>query len=101
MPVDMKKFEEGTEPKGGKRIASARPKVREFMEENCDTGYTTKEVADETGVLKATVNGALRHFAEKGMIERRTVEGLIYNRWIGDEEPADPEDDSEDDPEDD
>lgn len=85
MPIPLDEFEQGEEPTGERR-SSVTPSVIEFMKTNAETAYTTKEVATAVDANGATVNHVLRRLTEKGSVERKVVNGLIYCRWLGGEE---------------
>ena len=82
MPIDIETFNKGTKP-ADERQSSVTPAVETFLKEHTDEAFTTAEIAGATGANKATVNHVVRKFAEKKLLERKQVEGKIYNRWIG------------------
>jgi len=83
MPIDVDKFDnEGTEPVR-KEGSSVRPDVEEFLQSHEGEAFSTKEIAAEVGQNKSTVNQVLRKMAKEGLTERKSVDGLIYNRWVG------------------
>jgi len=95
MPIDVKDFEEkGTEP-AGKQSGQVRPQVEKFLAENDGQAYTTREIADATGANKATVNHTVRKLQEEEKVERKTVDGHIYNRWVGGELTEEDEEEEE------
>jgi predicted transcriptional regulator len=88
MPITKKDFEKGSPPETV-RSSSVRPAVEDFMKSNRETAYSTKEIAEALKANKATVNHTCRKLEEEAKVERRVVEGVIFNRWIAvDEEVA-------------
>lgn len=82
-PVDIEKFEaEGEEP-SGIRQSDVQDAVVSFLSSNPETAYSTSDIADATGQKKQTVNHVVRRLQKKGDVERKRVEGTIYNRWTG------------------
>jgi len=83
MPIEVDVFnEQGEEPT--RRVGSStRPLVEEFMQNNTGQAFTTAEVAAETGLNKSTVNQVLRKMNKEGLTDRKQVDNLIYNVYIG------------------
>lgn len=86
-PVDLERFEQGEVP-SGVRQSTVTPAVKEFLSENSDQAWTTKEIADAIDANRATVNHVVRKLSEKGAVERRMVDGKIHNLWTGEPEPV-------------
>ena len=83
MPIDVDKFDtDGTEPVR-KEGSSVKPDVEEFLQSNPGQAFSTKEIAAEIGQNKSTINQVLRKMAKDGATERKSVDGIIYNRWLG------------------
>ncbi len=82
MPIDLNQFEEGSAP-DAERGSSVRPQVEKFLQENKGTAYTTREIADQIEANRATVNHTVRKLTEEGLVDRKKVNGLIYNVWVG------------------
>jgi len=81
MPISIEEFEKGTEPSSGKG-SSVRPVVEQFLKDNAGSAYTTREIAEATGLNRASVHHTVIKLAEEGLIGRRQVDGLNYNAWI-------------------
>ncbi len=65
--------------------------VIEFLHTDSDSAYSTAEISESTGQKKQTVNHVVRRLLKNGQIERKRVDGTIYNRWIGGEPGEDAE----------
>ena len=90
MPITATKLEEeGTEISSIKR-EGVTAGVESFLRENADQAYSTKEIHEATGHNRATVNQVCLKLAKAEKTERKSVDGTVYNRWIGGE--AEPED---------
>jgi len=85
MPIDVDEFnEKGQEPQ--RRVGSSvRPDVEEFLQNNKGTAYTTAEVAAEVDHNKSTVNQVLRKMHKEGLTDRKQVDNIIFNTYIGEE----------------
>jgi predicted transcriptional regulator len=83
-PIELGEFEKGKEPDAVKG-STVKPAVEKFLAENSDNAYTTREISEAIDANKATVNHTVRKLVEEGKVERRSVSGLIYNRWCGGE----------------
>jgi len=104
MPIDKKTFGEGTEPTG-RKTGHVKERVSDFLYGNKKNAYTVAEIAEEIShpeddpdweVAKPSVNGTVRKLEEDGLVERKLVDGLIYNMWIGPKpEPKEEEDEEE------
>jgi len=84
VPIYWEDFEKGTAPEA-ERASSVRPAVEKFLQENSDMAYTTREIAESIDANRATVNHTVRKLTEEGLVERKKVNGLIYNKWVGTE----------------
>ena len=84
-PIEIEEFESKGKTPEGKQAGQVKPAVEKFLAENDDKAYTTREIAEQTGANKATVNHTVRKLVEAGKVERKEVTGLIYNRWVGGE----------------
>jgi predicted transcriptional regulator len=83
MPIDVEQFEKNGQEPSRREGSSVRPDVETFLQSNKESAYSTKEIAVEVGQNKSTVNQVLRKMAKDGLTERKQVDGVIYNRWIG------------------
>ena len=65
----------------GEQTGSVRQKVEDFLRENAGKAWSTKEIAEELDLVRATVNQSCLKLAEKGRTRRMSVDGTIYNCW--------------------
>jgi len=85
-PIDVKDFEAKGETPKGRQAGQVRPQVEKYLYDNRKQAFTVREISEAIpGGVRATVNHTVRKLAEKGNVERKEVDGLIYNRWVGGE----------------
>lgn len=90
MPITAGDFaDKGTEISEVKRT-NVTSGVEDFLRENADQAYSTKDVHEATEFNRATVNQVLLKLAKAEKTERKSVDGTIYNRWIGGEKEEEP-----------
>lgn len=95
-PIEVKVFEEKGEVPKGRVAGQVRPKVEKYLYDNKAQAFTVREIAEAIpDGVRATVNHTVRKLAEKGLVERKEVDGLIYNRWVGGEPNLRPDEDDE------
>jgi predicted transcriptional regulator len=94
-PIDVKTFEAKGETPSGRKAGQTRPQIEKFLYDNKNQAFTTREIAEKVGGVKATVNHTVRKLTESGKVERKEVDGLIYNRWVSGEPNLTPDDEDE------
>lgn len=77
----MEKFSTGAVPTG-KKGSVIRERIEEILSENDEQAFTARELADMTDANTASINQAVRKLEEGGKVERKVVDGRIYNRWL-------------------
>jgi len=63
-------------------MMSVKDKVKTFLKENDDNGWTASEIAEAIDENKTTVHSIVLDLVEQNKVQRQRYEGLIYNRWI-------------------
>jgi len=83
MPINVDEFNEKGQEPTRKVGSSVRPDVEEYLQENAGTAFTTAEVAEAVGHNKSTVNQVLRKMNKEGLTDRKQVDNVIYNTYVG------------------
>ena len=80
MPVEGKDWEEkGTSV--DKKIGIVILKVQNLLKSDPDKAYTTQDLVKELSVAIPSASNAVRVLNSQGLVERKKVKGLIYNKW--------------------
>lgn len=100
MPIKIDEFENGKEPSNEPRGATVWPKIEKFMQANLETAYRPTEIADELDLIPATVNNTMNKKFKDGVLDKKSYEGHVYYRYLGEEAAAEaaseePEEDAE------
>ena len=83
MPMKESKYQDvgvNIEPLG-QQTGSVRQQIEDFLRENPGKAWSTKEIAEELDLIRASVNQNCMKLAEKGRTKRMSVDGTIYNCW--------------------
>lgn len=71
MPIDIERFERGTENElraGGRTNAEA---ILSFLASHADQAYTPKEIRDATNVARGSVGVVLTRLEDRGLVRHR------------------------------
>ncbi len=64
--------------------------VVDYLRENSGQAHSTKDIHESTGFNRATVNQVCLKLHKAGVTNRKSVDGTIYNQYLGEPTAAEP-----------
>ena len=56
-------------------------KVQNLLKSDPSKAYTTQDIVKKLGVAVPSASNAVRVLSSQGLVERKKIKGLIYNKW--------------------
>lgn len=64
-----------------KRIGIVTLKVQNLLKSNLGKAYTTQDLVKKLNIAVPSASNAVRVLSSQGLVERKKVKGLVYNKW--------------------